>query len=228
MQMTDLRAIRGVSECDLTDEIVASLPASAPPAPWDATCTAIMWGARAPRAAVEAAGVEVVGAGKIVAVIGGFVSYSSTPVGTYHEVLGAVGVRNGRAVVGTVPFMAVDLVDSLVGGRANWALPKTLASFTGEPASGAALSARGPGWTVRAKARVFGPPLPAPMKGRIAQVWPDGIVRASQSGGKARMSMAVVNLEVESTGNLAEWLRPGRHLGVLMKGSFNLSEATPL
>ena len=228
MQLIDLRAIRGVSECDLTDEIVAQLPSSAPPAPWEATCTAVLWGGRAPRTAAEAAGIEVVGSGKTVAVIGGFVSYSSTPVGQYHEVLGAVGVRHGRRVLGTVPFMAVDLPASLVGGRANWSLPKTLATFTGEPASGAALSATGNGWTVRARARVFGPPLPAPMKGRIAQLWPDGVVRASLSGGKARMRQAIVNVEVDSSGDLAAWLRPGRHLGVLMTGGFNLSEATPL
>jgi len=228
MQMTDLRAIPGVSECDLTDEIVAQLPSSSPPAPWDARCTAVMWGGRAPRTAAAAAGRELVGDGKAVAVIGGFVSYSSTPVGQYHEVLGAVGVRNGRAVVGTVPFMAVDLPASLVGGRANWSLPKTLATFTGEPGSGDLLTADGNGWSVRARVRVIGPWLPAPMKGRIAQLWPDGIVRASNNTGKARMRPAIVKVEVRSTGSLGTWLTSGRHFGCVLDGGFTLDEARPL
>ena len=63
--------------------------------------------------------------------IGGMVRYLETPVGPYDEVLGMVGSRTGLRPWGSVAFMSVDSEPSLVGGRSNWAIPKTLGSFDG-------------------------------------------------------------------------------------------------
>jgi len=45
---------------------------------------------------------------------------------------GLVASADGMKSWGTVSFMAVDSEASLVGGRTNWSMPKTLAGFDGE------------------------------------------------------------------------------------------------
>jgi hypothetical protein len=112
--------------------------------------------------------------------------------------------------------MAVDSAASVVGGRQNWSLPKTLASFDGLPGAGEPVAARGPGWTMRASARVIGPTLPVRTGGRIVQRWPDGQIRTTVMRAAGRLRPAVVTLEVQSDGELPAWLRPGRHLGAVI------------
>jgi len=225
MQTFDLAAVPGISECTLDEATLGDLPANEAPAPWDCDLTAVVWWGRGGKAATRAAGAGAGPAGRALAVIGGMVSYQRTPVGKYHEVYGAIGVRTGRSVRGTIPFMSVDSRASLVGGRSNWSLPKCLADFDGEPGTGT-MTARGSGWTVRASVRPFGPHFPLPMTGKIVQPWPDGELRESLLDGKARARSALVTVEVESDGELATWLRPGRHLGaVLTRTRFSLSAA---
>jgi hypothetical protein len=164
--------------------------------------------------------------GRAAVVIGGMISYEQTPVGPYHEVFGGVGVRNGRAVCVTIPFMAVDSKDSAVGGRQNWSLPKVLAEFTGEPHA-RTMTAAGDGWTVRVTARPIAPRMPVRTKGKVAQYWPDGALRSALLTGRAKSRPAIVTVEVESSGQLASWLRPGRHMGAVMTGTtFTLSPMT--
>ena len=67
----------------------------------------------------------------------GFVEYLDTPVGPYHEVLAGNLLWTGRLSVSQVPFIAVDSLASVAGGRANWALPKTMADFEVDLASDA-------------------------------------------------------------------------------------------
>jgi hypothetical protein len=228
MNTAELQAVPGVTECRLPDSVVSSLPSSAAEAPWDVTCSSIIWYARGNAAAASAAGAAAQGARRAAAVSGGLVAYEDTPVGPYSEVFGTVAFRSGRSVHGTIPFMAVDSRDSLVGGRQNWSLPKCLASFTGSPAAGA-MSAEGDGWTVRVSVRTFGPRFPMKMTGRLVQPWPDGVLRASMLRGKARARSALVTVEVRSAGTLASWLRPGRHLGAVLEGTrFELGESSPL
>ena len=221
MTPAELLTVPGVPECRLDDETAAALPAEAPPAPWLAECSAIVWYGRGGRAAKQAAGAAGENA-RALATIGGLVSYRNTPVGPYHEAFGTVAVRTGRTVRGTIPFMAVDSLTSLVGGRQNWALPKCRATFTGEP-DDLTMTAEGDGWFVRATARPFGPRYKVPMRGRMVQPWPDGVVRESALDGSSRSRSAIVTVEVRSDGALARWLRPGRHLGaVLLDSSFTL------
>jgi hypothetical protein len=216
MTPADLLAVPGVAESALDDATAAGLPAEAPPAPWDCASTAIVWLARGGRAALAVAGAVVPGSGRALVVVGGMVSYRSTPVGEYREVFGAVGLRNGRRLDASIPFMAVDSRDSLVGGRSNWSLPKTLARFTGEPTAGRTMTAEGNGWTVQITARPFGPSLPVRMAGRVVQRWPDDQVRSAVLTGRGRSRPALITVEVSSDGNLASWLRPGRHLGAIL------------
>jgi hypothetical protein len=225
MQTFDLSAVFGVSECTLDEATLADLPPNEAPAPWECDLSAVVWFGRGGKAALRAAGAGATHSGQALAVVGGMVSYERTPVGKYHEVYGAIGVRTGRSVRGTIPFMSVDSRSSLVGGRSNWSLPKCLADFSGEPGTGS-MTAQGRGWMVRARVRPFGPHYPLPMTGKICQPWPDGVLRESVLTGKARARTAIVTVEVESDGELATWLRPGRHLGaVLTRTRFRLSES---
>lgn len=227
MKPAELLAVPGVAESTLRDTTVTTLPAEAPPAPWECESTGIVWWGRARRVtATSAAG--VIPYGRPVVVLGGMISYSRTPVGPYHEVFGGVGLRNGRGIEVSIPFMAVDSRESVVGGRQNWSLPKVLAGFTGEPRPRTTMTASGDGWTVRVTARPIAPALPAPMNGRVVQRWPDSLARAATLAGRGRSRLAVVTVEVSSSGDLGSWLRSGRHLGVITSGvTFTMSAATP-
>jgi hypothetical protein len=78
---------------------------------------------------------------------------------------------------------------------------------------------------VRVTARPIAPRLPVRTKGKVAQYWPDGALRTALLTGRAKSRPAIVSVEVESTGQLASWLRPGRHLGGLMTSTtFTLAE----
>jgi hypothetical protein len=216
-KVTDLRGVPGVPESTLTDATVASLPADAPPAPWECDSAGIVWLNRA-RDVRTVLGGLLPPDGKAAIVVGGMISYQRTPVGRYREVFGGVGLRAGRDVSVSIPFMAVDSPDSVVGGRQNWSLPKVLAEFTGTPA-GRTMTASGAGWTVQVTARPIGPRLPVRTTGRVVQYFPDGALRSAILTGRARSRPALVTVEVESSGQLATWLRPGRHLGAIMSGT---------
>lgn len=58
----------------------------------------------------------------------------------------------GAWLLSHVAFIAVDSSASVVGGRANWALPKQLAHFDGDPGRAAVVTARGEDWEVRVTA----------------------------------------------------------------------------
>lgn len=215
MTALNLREVPGVAETTLDEETFASLPPSAPGAPWDVTSTGLVWLSRGGRAAQVAAGSAVVAGARTPVVVGGMVAYADTPVGAYREVFGGVALAHGVRSRTTIPFMAVDSRESLVGGRHNWSLPKCLAQFNGSPASGT-MTAEGEGWRVHAVARALGPAIPVRSKAEVVQLWPDGVVRTARLTGRARARLAVVTVEVSSSGSLGQWLRPGRHVGAIL------------
>jgi hypothetical protein len=216
-KVADLRAVPGVPESMLDETTAASLPPEAPPAPWECDSTGIVWLSRG-RGVRATLGDLLPPDGKAAVVVGGMVSYARTPVGEYREVFGGVGLRNGRDVSVSIPFMAVDSRDSVVGGRQNWSLPKVLAEFTGGPEE-RRMTASGHGWTVRVTARPIGPRLPVKTTGRVVQYFPDDALRSAILTGRAKSRPAIVTVEVTSSGQLASWLRPGRHLGAIMSGT---------
>src|SRR4051812_45290693 len=128
-------------------------------APWTVECDALLWVARGSTAAVEALPPSLRGS-PLTTVVGGFVRYRSTPVGPYAEVVGAVGGIDARGPRGSVAFMAVDSAASLVAGRTNWGVPKTLAVVDGAPGAGAgtACSADRPAWRGSPAGPPRGPP----------------------------------------------------------------------
>lgn len=223
----ELTGVPGVAETVILDALVASLPENLSEAPWSCRCEAVVWLGRGGRAA-RAAFPPALGGGRALVTVGGFVRYQETPVGPYDEVLGMVGGHRGVRPFGSVGFMAVDSAASLVGGRTNWAMPKTLASFSGAIADRATFSGAGDGpvsWRVQATPRVVGPRLPLRARTVARQQFPDGVVRDSVLTASGTFRPAVVRVEVASEGPLASWLRPGRHLGAVVDSmTFTLGE----
>lgn len=227
MSRIELTGLRGVPETALSEALVATLPANAAPAPWECRCSALLWLGRGGRAAAAALPPALAGSSAL-ATIGGFVRYTDTPVGAYDEVLGMVGSRTGLRPWGNVAFMSVDSESSLVGGRTNWAMPKTLARFDGELANGQVItgsSADRLSWTVSATPRVVGPAIPLKTRASARQQFADGRVGDSLLTFAGRVRPALVTVGVSSAGPLPTWLRPGLHLGALIdQAVFTLGE----
>jgi Acetoacetate decarboxylase (ADC) len=210
----ELTAVPGLPETALASELADRLPERVPPAPWRLRSDAVVWLAR-PGARASAGLPEAVSAARLVASGGGLVRYAETPVGAYAEAF-AVGVvlLAGRPAV-HVPFMAVDSEPSVVGGRANWSLPKVLAGF--EPSEGVPGRARGEGWAIAARARPIGPALPFRARLPLVQEWPDGSLRRASARVRGRTRLARVSVEASGSPELGTWLRGGNRLGLLVE-----------
>ncbi len=228
MTRSELTGVAGVPETAVSEELLSRLPANQSPAPWDCVCRAVVWFARGGRAATEALPPALRRDASGLVVAGGVVRYLETPVGAYDEVLGMVGSRTGLKPWGSVAFMSVDSEPSLVGGRTNWAMPKTLGAFDGDVGHGKTITATGADetrWRVSATARVLGPALPVRLAGLARQQFPGARVGDAAMTGRGRIRPALVRVEVESDGPLPGWLRPGRHLGAVIEhGTFSLTE----
>jgi Acetoacetate decarboxylase (ADC) len=190
----------------------------APPAPWRSEVDALVWWHRAAPGARAALPAALAARARVPLTLAGLVAYRAGPVGPYREVLASPVLLRGRPGLAHVPFMAVDSPASLAGGRANWALPKVLAAFSGTPGRSGTVAVRGEGWALAVTARARRRALPAWGMGTCAQVWPDGEVRAFsvRMGGWARLASVEVRHDADSP--LAAWLLPGRHPAVLLSG----------
>jgi hypothetical protein len=155
--------------------------------------------------------------------IGGLISYRDGPVGTYGEVFGAPVMLRGGGLRSHVAFIAVDSDASVAGGRGNWALPKVLAQFDGDPGRPGVVTARGEGWGMRVTTTARPRRLPLFMTMRAAQVWPDGVVREFQTKLQGRARLARVEVEHLAASPLSDWLAEGRHLAVLVSGNQTVS-----
>ena len=224
----ELTGVSGVPETRLSSALLASLPQGSAEAPWDVRCSAVLWTGRPTDEARDALPVALRGSTALV-VVGGMVRYLETPVGPYDEVFGMVMLRTSLTrALAHVAFMAVDSPTSLVGGRTNWAMPKTLARFSGSIGSTRTMVARGEddqAWEVRATPRVVGPRVPVWSRAVTRQQFPGERLGDSPLRARGRARAALVEVQVSSDGPLAGWLRPGRHLGAVADGiTFTLGE----
>lgn len=220
MTTFDIAGVPGVAETALPAALIAGLPENLAPAPWKVRGSAVVWWTRAGAAARGALPVAIARTHKPIMVIGGFVRYADTPVGIYDEVFGIVaskGPGGSKDIVSTVAFMAVDSPSSLVGGRTNWSMPKTLASFDGSPdAEMTARSTTDQTWTVTSRARALPFGITRSAKAVIRQAFPDGSLGDTAMTSGARMRPALISVGVESEGPLAGWMRPGKRIGVIL------------
>jgi hypothetical protein len=199
----DLAAVPGLAECALPAAVAASLPPGTPPAPWDCRVRAVVWVQRGECPLPPGWPVAVRGA-----LLGAVVEYVDSPVGSYREVFAGPFLRSAIGI--TVPFIAVDSLPSVAGGREHWSLPKGLAVFSGDVRE--EVRVEGDAWSVDVRTRRLGMPLPARAS-----------FRADQGRGPAAVSLrgrtALARVSVDAVGpSLTGWLGSGRHLGVVGEG----------
>lgn len=192
---------------------------AAPPAPWTCRCDALVWLHRASPAALGAVPRTLRARVGFALTVGAVVRYRSSPVGGYREVLACPALLRGVRPTLTVPFVGVDSLASLRGGRDNWALPKSPARVDGEPADGRQVRAAGENWTVRAAVQANGPTVPLAVALWVTQVWPDGQPRRFLVTLRGRARCARARVDVVSEGDLAAWLEAGTHHGLLWRGA---------
>jgi hypothetical protein len=213
----DPAVVAGLPESTLSADQLAALPASSPAAPWTVQARALVWVQRA-----SAPPFAWLGRTQPLAMVC-FVDYLDTPVGPYHEVLAGAFVRDGRHPRAQVPFIAVDSLASVHGGRANWALPKTVATFEGEIGRATA-RAVGDGWSVsvrpaRPKAALSLPSgFRLPIWSRFGSIGPLGVYATTM---RAVGRPVLIRSEIEGE-TLGGWLGSGRHLAIALTGQMRV------
>jgi len=212
---SDFVRLPGPPETALRREDLANLPASAPAAPWRVTARALFWtdrpDARA-RCAIEAVVPEEISADATpIATMGALIRYLETPVGRYSEIMGVVFYRRRGTVFTHIPFIAVDSPASVVGGRTNWALPKTLASFDGQPAHHTPMIASGGDWRVEATptTRRLAVPLLLPKLLTLVQLSPHRTVWSVRPSGYGMVWPARADVRVTAQPTLRDWFPSG-------------------
>lgn len=221
-----LQRVDGVPESLLGDALAVRLPDRSAPAPWETRVQAVLWLHRAGPAAAAQLPARLRGERTLPITIAAFIRYLDTPVGPYSEVLASPLLLARRPLPATVvPFIAVDSLASIHGGRANWALPKTLGAFEWsqppERLGQGAFHVRGEGthgptaWSVTAAVRPRRRALPARFPLRDVQLTPDGRELDIPMSMRGRLQLATV--EIASSGpSLPSWLLPGRHQAIVL------------
>ena len=223
--MRTLADLPGAPESRLAAAVLAQLPDHTPAPPWPTRVQAVVWWHRAPPAALAALPAALRARVRLPLVVGAFVRYLDSPVGPYDELIGAVLYRPLHA---HVPFICVDSVPSIHGGRAHWALPKAMARFHRE--EDGPVAATGDGWRVAAAPQPRGPRLPALAVLSTTQLDGDGRERTARSTarGRARLGRVVVQVGTDRAGepgSIAGWLRAGRHRGAVLSAALQVGPA---
>lgn len=195
-------------ESRLPAGLLDRLPETTPAPPWDCRVRAVVWLQRAPSPLPSSS--RFAGRVRPVA-LGAMVDYLESPVGPYREVFAGPLLRGTLLPVVHVPFIAVDSLASVHGGRAHWALPKTVAQFAGDVGSGQ-VTATGEDWTVAVDATARGPRLPVRWPLVSAQTEQRAVVSLRGRGRLARVHVAATGL------TLSGWLGTGTHPGLVAEG----------
>ena len=203
------------------------MPPEIAPAPWRSSVDALLWLHPATSAARGLLPPQLAARAGVPLTIGGLISYRDGPVGPYGEVFGAPVMLRGAPMLSHVAFMAVDSAASVAGGRGNWALPKELADFDGDPGRPGSVTVRGDGWELRVTTTARPHRLPMSMTMRAAQVWADGLVRTFSVRMRGRARLGRVEVEHVVASPLGGWLVEGRHLAVLVSGRQDASPPSP-
>ncbi len=210
--------LAAVPESALDDALRARLDAGEagppPPPPWDTVVSAVLWWHRATPDALAQVPEALRGIPTLPITVGAIVRYQESPVGSYSEVFASpVLLRRRGLPAATVPFIAVDSLASVGGGRAGWHLPKTLARALW-PADGPA-RIETDDWSVSVGVSPRtrgGQAIPFPMRGSlpVVQADPEGGRQRStvRLRGRARLGRADVATRGPS---LPAWLVAGRH-----------------
>ncbi|HSP36512.1 MAG TPA: hypothetical protein VLR26_02035 [Frankiaceae bacterium] len=202
------------------------------PPPWSTQVSAVLWWHRAAPQAVEQLPDAVRGLPHLPITVGALVRYRDSPVGSYSEVFASPVLlrrpgkpRRLRLPAVTVPFIAVDSLASVVGGRAGWMLPKTLARALWPPDGAARIE--GDDWSVAAMVNPRGTRFPVRGRLPLLQPHPDGGRRLSTVRLRGQAQLARVQIDTAGP-TLPQWLLSGRHPGLaISSGRMEISAPGP-
>jgi len=195
-------AVPGLPETAVPADVLDRLPAGSPPPPWRLPARSVVWLSRG--------AAPLPGAPALPVTVGAVVEYLDSPVGPYREVFAGTLLRRLGLPAVHVPFIAVDSLPSLRAGRVHWALPKTLAVFSGDVAD--RVRAEGEGWSIDVAVRAGGPRLPAAAPVESRQ---DGWRTLVTVRGTVRAAVVTVDAIGPALGG---WLGQGRHPGFVARG----------
>jgi hypothetical protein len=208
----------GLPESVLPVQLVQLLPEKVAGAPWRTQCRVVTWMHPVAPAALEAFPAPIRPAGVALAAWA-LVRYEYTPVGPYDE-LAVTLLPEGGEGYGHIPFIAVDSYPSIVGGRVNWLLPKSLARFVwSEDSLSANVTADAPakpGWSLTVNVDPWGETTQAAIPSNVQQVSAAGAVRRFTGTMGGVTQPAAVNVEGVAEGPLASLLVSGRYDGTLL------------
>jgi hypothetical protein len=213
----DVTRAAGLTETVLPDSLIARLPdvGSVAPAPWATKCQVVSWLHPVESDALQTIP-EPIRRDCLSVVAWALVRYDETPVGPYNEIAATLLPDDG---VGHIPFIVVDSLPSIVGGRANWLLPKALADFEWsddhrsvtvtpvEPAT--------PAWSVSVRIEPTGEATPLTIPSQLQQVGTDGYVGGCEGTMEGAMRSAAITVEGHADGPLASLLKPGSYDGTM-------------
>ncbi len=219
----DLGGIPAVPEGKVDGSLLAGLPTDVPSAPWVSTIDAVLWWHRSTADVHRALPHGLTARPWPPLTVGGLISYRDGPVGPYGEIFGAPAVVSGGLMLGHVPFIAVDSEASMAGGRRNWALPKVMAGFDGDPGLPGRVTASADGWEITVAAAARRRRLPAWARSSVAQVRPDGQVETFTMTVRGQARVGSVRIGHGRPSSLKSWLRPGDHPAIFLSGTQTVS-----
>ena len=217
--MTDLalRHLPALPEAVLPASLLDRLPSVTPSAPWRCEVRAVVWVQRGTAPLPPA---SPYAHRTLPVVLGAFVEYLDSPVGPYCEVFAGQLLRGVGVPSVHIPFMAVDSLPSLHGGRRNWSLPKVMASFDGDIGEGRA-TATGADWSVDVDASTIGPAIP--LAGPLSNLQA-GRRAAVTLRGRGRPGL----VRVKASGpSLTRWLGTGTRPGFVATGRMVIHAPRP-
>lgn len=220
----------GLPETRLPDALVSRLPETAAAAPWRTRCQVVTWLHAVDPEALDAfpAAIRPV---SVAMVAWALVRYDETPVGPYSEVAATLIPAEGDGY-GHIPFIVVDSPASVVGGRANWLLPKALARFAWSD-DNRSVAVRpdqpaAPAWRIDLRWEPAGDATDLSVDNHVEQVGASGIVGRFDGTMRGALSPATVTVDGEASGALAALLTPGRYDGTsIADASFDVGALTP-
>jgi hypothetical protein len=208
----------GLPECALPADLAARLPAAVAPAPWDVRGSVISWTHEVDDVAC-AAYPAAIRPDRIALAAWALVRYEDSPVGPYDEIaLTLIGDGGER---GHIPFIAVDSLPSIVGGRANWLLPKVLGRFDWAP-DGCAVTVcgeqpeGGPAWRMSVSWKATADRVEVSLPNDLQQVSRTGDVGWFDGAITGEVAPAAVTVDAHATGPLGSVVRSGRFDGGVM------------
>jgi hypothetical protein len=208
----------GLPETVLPYELLAKLPHSVEAAPWRTRCRVVTWMHPVEAAALEAFP-DAIRPDRLALVAWALVRYEDTPVGPYSEIAATL-IPDGGDGYGHIPFIVVDSLPSIVGGRANWLLPKALARFdwSADETSVIATSEQPelPAWSMTVTFEPAAQTSDLSIPNHVQQVSTEGVVRRFDGTLNGKAAAATVHVDGHADGPLAALLRPGSYDGSIL------------